>query len=177
MFRPHSGSLQLAAITQHLVLKAGQKTLRLALSSQFCLELYLFSQDVCFTVIWHVNSATHKDRRRKNNMTRPSVEWRTPRILVENGPTYGATVQTSASVLEFIDVCERVRCPRLSKGLPPDKLQASCGFFRWSFATVKNAAEKEAFSCQHFQTNHTSSSQFKPYCRKFQQLTCWSQDS
>lgn len=50
-FRPHSGRLQLAAITRHLDFKAGQKTLRLGLGSQFCLELHLFSQDVCFTVI------------------------------------------------------------------------------------------------------------------------------
>lgn len=45
MFKPHSGRLLVAAVPQHLVFKAGQKTLRLGLSSQDCLEL--FSQVVC----------------------------------------------------------------------------------------------------------------------------------
>lgn len=62
VLKPYSDKLQLAAITQHLVLKAVQKILRLGLSPQFCLELYLFSQVGVFFVRSDMTSATHEAR-------------------------------------------------------------------------------------------------------------------
>lgn len=47
---------------------------------------------------------------------------------------------SSATGLKFNEVWERGHCAQLSEGLPTK--QISCGFFRCSFATEKNAAEK-----------------------------------
>lgn len=83
-------------------------------------------------------------------------------------------LQPALNSLMFVSVSSVHGSLRVSE---QNNLQASRGLFRCSFATVKKAAEKEAFSCQHFQTNNAGSIQLKPYRRKLQQPTCWSQDS
>lgn len=74
-------------------------------------------------------------------------------------------------------VCECFLCPTVSNqtnfsSVRSVRRRPAVGL-GCSYGIAKNPAtfffwrEKEASSCQRFQTNHTCSIQFKPYCRKF----------
>lgn len=74
------------------------------------------------------------------------------------------------SLMGFVSVSSVHVCPTVSS---QTNLSTSAVCLGCSYGIVKNPAtfffwrEKEAFSCQRLQTNHTCSIQFKPYCRKF----------
>lgn len=156
MFKLHSGRLQLAAITQHLVFEWPEDTeIRVALPKLSG----IFKS--CLFLLWSdMNSATHKDRgRKKKHMTRRRMEDSAARwkwnYLWSRGTNRALPLLPGLNSLRFGSVATVHSSPRVSH---QTNFVCKQTFFRCSFATKKNAAEKEAFFPV---TNHTGSIQFK----------------
>lgn len=151
-FKLYSEKLQLADITQHLLLKAVQKILSLGFSSQFCLELFFFSQSFCIFLWSNMTSATHKGR------LKPQMTRRRSRVWAERHPGLSSLDRLHEPQREESLICHWAWkslmsasvSSRPSEGLQQASsssgtsawrrpLQAPCGPFRCSYAIMKNA--------------------------------------